>query len=180
MYSCLHVVCQSEPSTILPLLTLLKGYVKPNVNFKLQVDPSSVKDGGNYVGLTRRTNAAYDSPLLDNTATTANSNITFYLDSNCGLWTTNGITAATEQGYIDASLADPQWYFSSQAQIKATASAAIPQCFVDSNYQMTCTRPPPANSASSFTLFYTCYTYWRLGFTVPSNCAQVYMKAVPF
>ena len=155
------------------------GSIKPNTNFKLTLFNSN-NDTGNQVGLSKASTTAIGD-LTRVAGGGTNSNATFYLDANCALWTTTGVTTATEQAYINTSSGgDPQFYF---AKTVPTTNAAIPTCFVDNNGVFTCTRPPPAGSVSSFTLFYACPNYWRLGFTVPAptasmTCFQINMQAV--
>lgn len=154
------------------------GSIKPFQNFLLRMDSNSGENSGYGVGLSKNTTGAYDMTGMYQTET--KSNATFFLDSKCNLWTTSGVySTGQEQGFVDTSSpsADPQWYFGASLPSN-TSNYALPTCFVDSSGYFTCTRPPPAGYTSSYTIFYSCPNYWRLGFTLPATkCTQLYIKA---
>jgi len=136
------------------------------------------------VGLINNgTGSPYDKTAMQ-AASGSKNNATFYLDNNCNLWTASGqYYTGKEQGFVDTSSpsADPQWYFGENLPT-ISSNYALPTCFVDSNNYFTCTRPPPAGTNSSYTIFYACPNYWRLGFSLPGSgsgltCYQLNIQA---
>jgi len=160
------------------------GSIKPYQNFQLQMDGNSGNQSNYGVGLiTNGSGTGYDKTAM-RAATGSKSNVTFYLDNSCNLWTTSGqYSTGKEKGFIDTSSpsADPQWYFGASLPTNQ-ANYALPTCFVDTNNYFTCTRPPPPGTTSSFTIFYSCPNFWRLGFNLPPAssglvCSQLNIRA---